>query len=67
MQDYLRQIAGNTKRSTYNAYRLALENFQDACPQCVYLDQVNADFLRAVLDWMKERLDQNTVYTRSAK
>jgi integrase len=63
-QDYLRQIAGNTKRSTYNAYRLAMENFQDACPQCVYLDQVNADSLRAVLDWMKERLDQNTVYTR---
>jgi hypothetical protein len=63
-QAYLRQIAGGTKRSTYNAYRLALENFQEACPQCVYLDQVTADSLRAFVAWMRERLDQTTVYHR---
>jgi integrase len=63
-QAYLRQIAGGTKRSTYNAYRLALENFQEACPQCVYLDQVTADSLRAFVAWMRERFDQTTVYHR---
>jgi|GEM_PF-5627666 integrase len=62
-QAHLRQIAGGTKRSTYNAYRLALENFQEACPQCLYLDQVNAS-LRAFIAWMRERLDQTTVYNR---
>ncbi len=63
-QAYLRQIAGNAKRSTYNAYRLALENFQEACPQCVYLDQVTADSIRAFVAWMRERFDQTTVYQR---
>ncbi len=63
-QTYLRQIAGGTKRSTYNAYRLALENFQEACPQCAYLDQVTVDSLRAFVAWMRERLDQTTVYHR---
>jgi hypothetical protein len=29
---YLRQIAGNVKRTTYNAYRLVLENFEQAVP-----------------------------------
>jgi integrase len=61
---YLRQIAGNVKRTTYNAYRLALENFEQACPQCVYLDQVTPDALRTFVAWQKERHDQNTVYHR---
>jgi integrase len=61
---HLQQIAGNVKRTTYNAYRLALENFEQACPQCVYLDQVTPDALRAFVAWQKERHDQNTVYHR---
>lgn len=64
VEAYLRQIAGNAKRSTYNAYRLALENFQEACPQCQYLDQVTDDCLRAFVAWMRGGLDQTTVYHR---
>jgi integrase len=65
VQAYLRLVAGNTERSTYNAYRNALENFREANPACVYLDQINADVLRAFVGWMRGRkLDQNTVYTR---
>jgi Phage integrase SAM-like domain len=68
-EEYLRQTASK-RRATYNAYRLALENFQEACPQCVYLDQVNADTFRAFLNWMREEdedgddFDQNTIYAR---
>jgi integrase len=68
-EEYLRQTASK-RRATYNAYRLALENFQEACPQCAYLDQVNVDTFRAFLNWMREEdedgndFDQNTIYAR---
>ena len=64
IEAYLRQIAGNATRSTYNAYRLALEQFQQACPECVYLDQVTGDIRRAFLAWLRKHFDQNTVYSR---
>lgn len=63
-QEYLRQIAGCVKRSTYNAYRLMLENFQEACPTCMFLDQVTADTLRVFVAWQRKSYDQNTVYCR---
>ena len=65
---YLERVAGGCRRSTYFAYRNTLEQFQEACAACVFLDQINVDTVREFLKWMRaEEYDQDRIYVRHSE
>jgi Phage integrase, N-terminal SAM-like domain len=67
-EKYLERVASGCRRSTYFAYRNTLEQFQEVCAACVFLDQINVDTLREFLKWMRaEEYDQDTIYVRHSE
>ncbi|MGA9884011.1 MAG: hypothetical protein WBQ34_09860 [Candidatus Acidiferrales bacterium] len=60
---YLCNFASADQRTTFLAYRRALDIFREACT-CEYVDQITADCVRLSVTRLRGEFDQDTIYHR---
>jgi len=60
---YLSNFASPDQRTTFLAYRRALDIFREACT-CEYVDQITVDCVRSFVARLRGEFDQDTVYHR---
>jgi integrase len=60
---YLCNFASPDQRTTFLAYRRALDIFREACT-CEYVDQITVDCVRSFVARLRGEFDQDTVYHR---